>query len=585
MPAQELALFIRGVTVNSIKKGKVVSQGYGIGMVKKIEPYQPNITQSIEPNEVTSMIMKYEAAIEKSKIEIEQISQIIAKDDPNKGAIFEAHLEILTDVSIDEMVKEAITALTHPSKAIQDGFQVFIEMLSQVDDPLIKERVVDLKDVSLRILRNLEGKPSNDLTVLSHDTILIAKDLLPSETATMDKRHVKGIITEIGSETSHSAIIARSYDIPALLGVKDALSDPSIEGTLILDAIEGKIITAPDLMTIHSYQLKAKAYKQHLEENKANLPLEAVTLDNHRVELHLNIESNHDEALKLIDYVDGVGLFRSEFLYMKNTHLPTFEEQTNAYSEVCSILKSKKVILRTLDIGGDKTLPYYPLPVEENPFLGKRALRLCLEDLDLFKTQIKAALVASKGNLELMFPMVGSIDDIIKAKEVVELCKEELRNENKTFDENLKVGIMIEIPSIALMADEVAKMVDFASIGTNDLTQYLMAVDRMDASLSEYYQSYSPALFRVLKVISDSFINYNKPLSVCGELGGDPNAVGILIGLGINKLSMSASQVAIVKKMIRSHTYQEFKELALNVLNSTTQQEVKNLIEHLNKKD
>ena len=571
--------------MNSIKKGKVVSEGYGIGMVKKIEPYQPTITVSIHPDEVESMIFNYEKAIEKSKIEIEQIGKMIGLDDPNKGAIFEAHLEILTDVSIDEMVKEAIHALTHPSKAVQDSFQMFIEMLSQVEDPLIKERVVDLKDVSLRVLRNLEGKPSNDLTVLIHDTILIAKDLLPSETATMDKRHVKGIITEIGSETSHSAIIARSYDIPALLGVKDALSDPSLDGTLILDAIEGKIITAPDLMTIHSYQLKAKAYKEQLEETKAYLPLEAVTLDHHRVELHLNIESNHDEAIKLIDYVDGVGLFRSEFLYMKNTHLPTLLEQTKAYSEVCKALKSKNVILRTLDIGGDKTLPYYPLPVEENPFLGKRALRLCLEDLDLFKTQIKAALMASKGNLELMFPMVGSIEDITKAKQVVEVCKHELRSKSILFDENIKVGIMIEIPSIALLADEVAQMVDFASIGTNDLTQYLMAVDRMDASLSEYYQSYSPALFRLLKVISDAFIKHNKPLSVCGELGGDPNAVGILIGLGIHKLSMSASQVAKVKKMIRSHTHQEFKELALNVLKSTTQQEVKNLIEHLNKKD
>jgi len=443
-----------------------------------------------------------------------------------------------------------------------------------VDDPLIKERVADLIDVEKRILRNLEHKKAVNLSSLNEDVIVFAHDLLPSDTATMDKSHVKGIITEVGSNTSHAAIIARSYHIPALIGANLEFIQSILGKPIILDTILCEMITDYDASTRMEYQKIAKAFYDNEHLLNQYLAQKAITKDGTSIEIHLNIESDQDDALNLAPYVEGVGLFRSEFLFMKNTQFPTLTEQKDAYESVSNKLYPKPVTLRTLDIGGDKKLSYFQLPKEENPFLGKRALRLCLDNIDMFKTQIKAALLASKQNIQLMFPMVGSLEDIERAYQVVDACKSELKIEGLSYDEKLKLGIMIEIPSIALMSDEIAQIVDFASIGTNDLTQYLHAVDRMNSDLQDYYQNYSVALFRLLKQIQISFSHANKPLSICGELGGDPIGAPILVGLGYRKLSMSKSQVARVKSILCENTLSDLEMLAEKVLASKTHDEV-----------
>lgn len=557
--------------------GAVVSKGYGIGKAFKLKPFEPTIINDIKTTEINLMQDKFIDALLRSEKELNTIIQGLSHD-LDKALIFEAHLEILNDISIKEMVIDAISNLTHPSKAIIDSFNVFKDMFEQMEDPLIKERIADLKDVSLRLLRNLEGLKPQDLSLLDEDVIILAHDLLPSDTATMNKNHVKGILTEIGSKTSHSAIIARSLHIPAILGIHD-LMNLSVEDVIIVDAVKGVFIVEPTEKEIDHYQTLTNQFQKKLLDESMYLDKEANTLDKQTIELMINIGSDQDEALKYEPYVDGVGLFRSEFLYMSKQSLPTFDEQVKAYQSVSEKMNHKKVILRTLDIGGDKTLTYLPLPKEENPFLGKRALRLCLDELDIFKTQIKAALVANiYGNIDLMIPMVGSIDDIIAAKHVVETCKAELEKDKIKFNPNMGFGIMIEIPSIALLSDKVAQIVDFASIGTNDLTQYLMAVDRMNANVSSYYQSYAPALFRLIKMVAEAFNKHKKPLSVCGELGGDQLGAPVLIGLGIKKLSMSASELSSIKRIISKHTVNDFSLLAHKVIDLDTEKDVIDLI-------
>lgn len=477
--------------------------------------------------------------------------------------------EILKTIS-DVIQKER----KNPDYAVKSVFDRFIALLSSAKDPLIAARTADLRDVRNRLLRILYGIPEKNLSAIPENVIVVAKDLLPSDTATLDRTHVVGIVTEVGGATSHTAIIARSYKIPAVLGVAQATSMVK-DGTLLaLDAELGDVMVSPSDETVEQIEKKSRTFHEEQKEAKKFLNQPAVTADGLRVEIGINIGSG-DFSVSDNAY-DFVSLFRTEFLYMESNHLPTEEEQFQVYRRVLEKAHGKTVTLRTLDIGGDKTLKYMQLPQEDNPFLGKRALRLCFDNPSIFSSQLRAALRASAfGPLQIMFPMVGSIDDFRRAKSAVSEAKEQLKCKKMAFNDNIKLGIMIEIPSIALIADIVAEEVDFASVGTNDLTQYLCAADRMNPGVSDYYQSLSPAMLRLLGYVFECFQVKHKPISVCGELAGDPAAAMVLVGLGLRKLSMSKSSLARVKAAFRRMPMDKAHSLADACKNAATADEVK----------
>jgi phosphotransferase system enzyme I (PtsI) len=564
--------------MKKIMEGSYVKNGIAIAKVMLFKPYEPNLdTTQIEKNTDLSIKLFEEIRVDTLK-DMNQMVSLLKSNKDDKYKIFNAHIEIINDVMLEDQVKQFIQGeMLSTRSAVIKTFNMFIEMFESMEDQLLRERVSDLKDVLNRLLKKIDQVDDIDLSILQEDVIIIAKDLLPSQTATMDKNHVKGFITEIGGLTSHTAILAKSYKIPAVLGVKNINSKFNQGDIVIIDSVNECIIINPTKKDLESFEsLKLNYLKEeNLNETYKNRLSE--TKDKIRVQTMLNIGSSHDESLREINIVDGVGLFRSEFLYMENSHFPTEEEQFNAYKIVLDKAKGKPVILRTLDIGGDKTLSYYDLPSEDNPFLGKRALRFCFDEEKIFLTQLRAALRASVfGDLWLMFPMVSHIDDIVKAKEFVHKAKTLLDKEKVPY-KNVKIGIMIEVPSIALMAPQVAKLVDFASIGTNDLTQYLMASDRMNAEVAPYYQNYAPSLFKIIKMIADAFNEERKPISVCGELGGDLAGAAILIGLGIYKLSMNLHAIPKIKRLILNNELAEFKELSNKVLVCSSQKEVKDL--------
>ena len=421
--------------------------------------------------------------------------------------------------------------------------------------------------------------PEKNLAALGEPVIVVAHDLLPSDTATLDRKNVLALVTEIGGATSHSAIIARSYEIPALLGVDGAMENLSHGQEIAVDAVEGLLVADPSGEVKADFAKKREAFLKRREEEKKFLGVEPRMADGTLLPVHLNVGSANDQELAAEKYTDGVGLFRTEFIYMGKEQLPTEDEQYEIYKKVLTAFGDRPVTIRTLDIGGDKKLQCMELPVEENPFLGNRALRLCFSMPEVFLTQLRAALRASvHGNLWIMFPMVGSMDDIRRAKAFVQQAKDQLDAQGVPYSPDVKLGIMVEIPSIALVADLAAKEVDFASIGTNDLTQYSTAVDRMNPALREYYQSYHPALFRLIGYVVESFAKEGKPVSVCGEMGGDPYAAAVLAGLGMSKLSMGSASVARIKKMLSGLTMEKARELAAKARSLPTNDEVESYL-------
>ena len=502
---------------------------------------------------------------------LQAIRERMMQTDAEKAAIFSAQMEILCDEVMNEEIRDGIQYDTWmPDWAVETVYSRYERRLQKAGDPLIRERAADLKDVKNRLLRIWCGVPQQSLAQLEKPVIIAAHDLLPSDTAVMERDHVLGIVTESGGTTSHSAIIARSYGIPAVLGIPNLLPRLTNGEKVILDAVDGVLITRPDGKQEKEMRIKQKEYEIHAARIQKYLHRDPLTADGERIEIGLNIGSARPEDLEGSSVTDFVGLFRTEFLYMDNDHLPTEEEQIIQYQKALLEYAPRPVVLRTLDIGGDKTLPYFPLPQEQNPFLGKRALRLCFDSPELFRTQLRAALRASvAGQLWIMLPMVSSIEEIKRAKALLEQAKQELRQEKLPFDEGVKLGIMIEIPAVAVIADLIAPEVDFASIGTNDLCQYLMAVDRMNPEVTSYYQSYHPALFRLIGYVVERFKQAGKPICICGELGGDPLAAPVLVGLGMRKLSMSLSSVAAVKRALAGFTVKQMEEMARAVENMT----------------
>lgn len=556
-------------------QGNAVSRGIAIAEAYVYEPLDLTIIKDIcTKEEVETECKRFYDAMNRAKNELERLYDILEKEHPEQAKIFVAHKELLDD---EEMIEETESAIKEDcltaESAVDMIFNQYAELLKQVDDPLIAGRAADLLDVKRRVLRLLLGKEEKKLDYFDRDVIVVAHDLLPSDTANLDREHVKGLITEAGGSNSHCAILARSFSLPAILGADGAIAQIKDGQSLILDGFTGQVLLAFSNEEKEEYRQKQEIWKNQIQEEQTFLLRKGVTRDGVKIDIGINVGSDQYDAVE--ESYDFIGLFRTEFLYMENDHMPTEEEQFIVYRHILEKAKGKPVTLRTLDIGGDKTLPYFALPKEDNPFLGERALRLCFSHPEILQTQLRAAIRASAyGRLQIMFPMVGSLEDIRKAQNIVRVTMQELDARGMEYDNDIKIGIMIEVPSLAIMADLVAKEVDFASIGSNDLTQYVCAADRMNAVMEPYYQTYSPAMLRLLEFVFTSFNKQNKPISVCGEMAGSPKGAALLAGLGAMKLSMNYAMLAAVKAELSRHTMRELEEMAEKCKGFCTESEI-----------
>ena len=559
-------------------KGIGASEGISIGKVMLFIEEEMNIPQEkISEVQVGTEIEKLLDAQKKSKLQLISIrDKVKEKMGEDKAAIFDGHIMLLEDDDLMDEVKDKIKAeKMAASRALDEGVNEYCEMISQLDDAYLREREADLKDVGKRWLKNILGIRMKDLSNLDPETVVVAYDLTPSDTAQLDLKNAVGFITEIGGKTSHSAIMARSLELPAVVGVKDALKEMADGASIVMNGEVGEIIIEPDAEILKDYTEKREAYLKEKEELKKLIDEEAVTADGHKVELWGNIGSPEDIDAVLEAGATGVGLYRTEFLFMNSDHLPTEEEQYKAYRVVAEKLQGKPVTIRTMDIGGDKELPYMDLPKELNPFLGWRAIRISLVKQDIFKTQLRAILRASAyGQVKIMYPMVTSINEVRKANEILDECKRELDEIGKKYDKDIKVGIMVETPSVAIISYKFAKEVDFFSIGTNDLTQYFLAVDRGNELVASLYDSFNPAVLEAIQKVIDAGHDRNISVSMCGEFAGDRRATELLLGMGLDAFSMSASSVLQVKKKIRNSSYEKAQKYRDEVLALNTPEEV-----------
>ena len=561
-------------------KGIPASGGIAVGeiLVYHHEAAE-EIPVSISPEEVSGQLAQYAAALEKAHSELLGLADALRERSPAEAGIFTAQTELLEDEEIAEEIRSAISAgRLSAAAAVQRVYAQYAAMMTELSDEYLSARGADLLDVSQRLLGALGYRKGVSLSELARPVILVAHELFPSDTASMRRENVLAIVTEAGGETSHSAILARSFGIPAVLGVKDIASLAADGQLCAVDGENGCLWLEPDAETLAICKAQKHGFLRRRAMLAENAAGPAVLISGEKIDIGLNAGSAApDAAMESCDYV---GLFRTEFLYMNSADLPGEEAQYQVYRSLIRAAGGKMVTIRTLDIGGDKTLPYFALPKEDNPFLGVRALRLCLAHPEILQPQLRAILRAAvEGPVQVMFPMVGSLEDLRAGQAALRAAAQTLKAEGIPCRTDIPVGVMIEIPSAALIADQLAAEADFASIGTNDLTQYLHAADRMNPEAAPYYQTYSPALFRLLSYVSEAFNAAGKPLSVCGELGGDPLAVPLLAGLGIKKLSMNPSQMAAAKYIIRHTTLDDAKALAGKALHAATQEEIRALLQ------
>ena len=539
-------------------------------------------TQKISENQVEAEVARFYAGREAAVEQLNSIHQRALKSlGEEKAAIFEGHLMILEDEELEEEIidylrSNKVNASVAASKIIDQQ----VEMLSEIDDEYLKERAGDIRDIGNRLIKNILGMHIVDLGDITEESILVAYDLTPSETAQLNLEKVLGFITDIGGRTSHTSIMARSLELPAIVGTNDVTARVNTGDYLILDAVNNRVYVNPTQAEID----ELKTLEAKLAEEKAELAklkdLPAVTLDGHKVDVVANIGTIRDCEGAHRNGAEGVGLYRTEFLFMDRDQLPSEEEQFIAYKEVVEAMDGRLVVLRTMDIGGDKELPYLNLPKEMNPFLGWRAVRIALDRREILHAQLRAVLRASAfGKLAVMFPMIISVEEIRELKSVLETLKAELRAEGKAFDENIQVGVMVETPSAAVNAKFLAKEVDFFSIGTNDLTQYTLAVDRGNELISHLYNPMSPSVLGLIKQVIDASHAEGKWTGMCGELAGDERATLLLLGMGLDEFSMSAISVPRIKKLIRHVNYQEVKALADEALQKPTAAEIEQLIQ------
>ena len=538
--------------------------------------------QKISEDQIDAEVARFYAGREAAVEQLNSIHQRALKSlGEEKAAIFEGHLMILEDEELEEEILDYLRSnKVNASVAASKIIDQQVEMLSEIDDEYLKERAGDIRDIGNRLIKNILGMHIVDLGDITEESILVAYDLTPSETAQLNLEKVLGFITDIGGRTSHTSIMARSLELPAIVGTNDVTARVNTGDYLILDAVNNRVYVNPTQAEID----ELKTLEAKLAEEKAELAklkdLPAVTLDGHKVEVVANIGTIRDCEGAHRNGAEGVGLYRTEFLFMDRDQLPSEEEQFIAYKEVVEAMEGRLVVLRTMDIGGDKELPYLNLPKEMNPFLGWRAIRIALDRREILRAQLRAVLRASAfGKLAVMFPMIISVEEIRELKSVLETLKAELRAEGKAFDENIQVGVMVETPSAAVNAKFLAKEVDFFSIGTNDLTQYTLAVDRGNELISHLYNPMSPSVLGLIKQVIDASHAEGKWTGMCGELAGDERATLLLLGMGLDEFSMSAISVPHIKKLVRSVSYQEAKALADEALQKPTTAEIEQLIQ------
>ena len=564
---------------NIILNGIAASSGVAIGKVFVLEEDEFLITKKeISGAQIKQELSRLKNAMEKTRLELvdnqKELNKMLGE---NYAKIADAHLLILNDPMIKDEIEKLVNKGVNVEYAIHKVVDNFSKTFDLIDNEYFRERKHDLLDVAKKVMRNLLGKTKKSLTDLEEDCIIVANNLTPSDTVNMKEVMVKGFVTEIGGKTSHTALVAQSLEIPAVVGLKDITHKVKQGMPIIVDGNLGLVILDPSQETVENYKREYEIQISKKKELEKFKDLPAVTTDGREVILGANIENPEEVRAALRHGANAIGLYRSEFLYMSKKTMPTEEEHYKNYSKVAKMMMPYEVIIRTMDLGGDKIarLGLMNIGREANPFMGLRAIRFCLKYPDIFKTQLKGILRASvHGNIKIMYPMISRISEIRQANKILEKAKEELRKEGKPFKEDIEVGVMIEVPSAAVISDIIAKEVDFLSIGTNDLIQYTMAVDRLNADVAHLYEPMHPAILRLLKNIIDSAHAAGKNVGMCGEMAGDPLYTVILLGLGLDEFSMSAVQIPKVKKIIRSISKAEAKKLVEQLFTCKNMNEV-----------
>ncbi|MCH4419303.1 phosphoenolpyruvate--protein phosphotransferase [Staphylococcus haemolyticus] len=559
----------------------------GVAIAKAYLLVEPDLSFTNEKvTDTDAEIQKFRNALEASKIELTKIRNNAEKQlGPDKAAIFDAHLLVLDDPELiqpieDKIANEKVSA----PEALDEVTSQFITIFESMDNEYMRERAADIRDVSKRVLAHLLGVELPNPSMIDESVVIVGNDLTPSDTAQLNKEFVQGFVTNIGGRTSHSAIMSRSLEIAAVVGTKSVTKEVKQGDMVIVDGITGDVIVDPTEDELIAYQNKRERFFEDKKELQKLRDAETVTIDGEHAELAANIGTPNDLYGVMENGAEGIGLYRTEFLYMGRDQMPTEDEQFEAYKKVLETMKDKRVVVRTLDIGGDKELPYLNLPKEMNPFLGYRAIRLCLDQQDIFRTQLRALLRASAyGKLNIMFPMVATINEFRDAKAILLEEKENLKNDGHDVSDEIELGIMVEIPSTAALADIFAKEVDFFSIGTNDLIQYTMAADRMSERVSYLYQPYNPAILRLVKQVIEASHKEGKWTGMCGEMAGDETAIPLLLGLGLDEFSMSATSILKARRQINGLSKNEMSELANRAINCATQEEVKDLVNNISK--
>lgn len=555
-----------------------IAASSGVAIAKAYCLVAPDLTVvKQQVTDVEAEQAKLDAALAVTTEELTAIQKMTEeKLGAEEAAIFGAHLLVVNDPELIAPMKQKIADdKVNAAFALQEVSSMFVTMFESMDNDYMNERAADIKDVSKRILAHILGVKIPNPSAINEQVIVVANDLTPSDTAQLNREFVLGFTTDIGGRTSHSAIMARSLEIPAVVGTKEATEKIEDGMIVIVDGLSGDVLINPDEATIAHYKQQAADFSEQQKQWAKLVNEPSVSADGHHVELAANIGTPEDLESVVRNGGEGVGLYRTEFLYMGRDALPTEEEQFTAYRSVVEGMAGKPVVVRTLDIGGDKKLPYLPLAEELNPFLGHRAIRLCLERTDIFRTQLRALLRASVyGNLKIMFPMIATLQEFREAKALLEEEKANLLAEGTPVAETIELGIMVEIPSTAVMADTFAKEVDFFSIGTNDLIQYTMAADRMNEQVSYLYQPYNPAILRLIKMVIDAAHKEGKWAGMCGEMAGDEFAVPLLLGLGLDEFSMSATSILKTRTLLQSLNKAELETLAIRALDEATSDDV-----------
>ncbi len=567
--------------MNTKYEGIIASNGIAIGTIYLFNREEVVVDETkIDENMVDDEKNRVKSAID------DYISELNNTEGANEAQIniANAHKELLQDPYFSDTIDaKIVNELKNSELALNETINEMVEIMSQIDDEYLKERASDYKDIGYQLMYKLKGIKPKDLSLIEKGSIVISKELTPSDTSNMNKENVVAFATDLGGKTSHTSIIAQTLDIPALVGMQDI--SEKVEGgeKAIIDGDQGIIIIDPSDDVVAEYENKLKEQNEKRERLKEVKDKEAITTDGKKVEVSANIGNIEDLKAAIENGCDGVGLFRTELLYMENDHFPTEEEQFEVYKEATQMLGEKPLIIRTLDIGGDKGLDYFEFPVEENPFLGYRAIRLCLDREDIFITQLKALIRASAfGNLKIMIPMVINISEFKRTIELIDDIKKEFDQNGVDYNKELEVGIMIETPASVLMADKFIKYVDFFSIGTNDLSQYTLAVDRGNENISDLYSNYNPAVLKAIKHVIDESHKAGKWTGMCGQFASDTQATKLLLGIGLDEYSASPNKIAEVKDTIIKSNQKDEEEFAIKLLDLETPEEVEEKVKEHN---